>query len=136
MKKLIIGIIVVVVGMFMIYRIIMPLLPGTQEDVLNESRCRSEKRAVEEHIEGVLNNKFLDTSSHMWETIEFSNFNKAKRTSLVFLNDQSGAYDFIVPGDSIIKELNSLELKVTRNGKTKVFILDFDCITTEDHELE
>lgn len=123
-------------GIFLIYRIIMPLLPGTQEDVLNESRCRSEKRAAEEQIAGVLTNKFLDKSSHMWETIEYSNFDRSKRTSLVFLNDQSGAYDFILPGDSIIKNLNSLELKVIRDGNTKVFILDFGCITTNDHELK
>lgn len=134
MKRLVIGIIVVVAGLYVIYNIIMPLLPGSQEDVLNESRCRSEKRAMEEDVTGVLTNKFLDKSSHMWETIEYSNSDKSHRTSLVFLNDQSGAYDFIAPGDSIIKDFNSLELKVIRDGSTRVFILDFDCIQMKDHE--
>lgn len=130
MKRLIIGGIFLVMGFYVIYNVIMPILPGSQEDVLNESRCKSEKRAVEGHVAGVLTRKFLDKSSHMWKTIEYSIGNHVNQ-SLILLNDQSGAYDFILPGDSIIKELNSLELKVTRNGNTKVFMLDFGCNATK-----
>jgi hypothetical protein len=71
----------------------------------------------------------------MWETIEYSIENHVNQ-SVILLNDQSGAYDFILPGDSITKELNSLELKVTRNGNTKVFTLDFGCTQMNDHELK
>lgn len=136
MKRLIIGVIVVVVGLLVVYNIIMPLLPGTQEDVLNESRCRSEKRAMEEDITGILIRKFMDKSSHMWETIEYSNPDKSLQSSVIFLNDQSGAYDFIEPGDSIVKELNSLNFKIIRDGNTRVFTLDFDCVRKKDEELK
>jgi hypothetical protein len=96
------------------------------ENEIKKANCLDRQNALEESIEGVVINKFRDKESHMWKTIEYSHKTKSSK-SLILMNDRSGAYDFILPGDSILKNRNSLEFKITRSGVVTIYQLDFEC---------
>ncbi|MCU0322602.1 MAG: hypothetical protein MUE72_09315, partial [Chitinophagaceae bacterium] len=98
-----------------------------QSNSLNESRCKSEIRANELAFEGVVTKKFLDSSSHMWETVKYLTYDKKEQSTLLFMNDQSGAFDFIIVGDSIFKRKNSLEFTIRRASNLKTYKLNYGC---------
>ena len=106
---------------------ILPFLFVSRGDATNNTRCKSEKRALKEGLSGVLVNKFRDMNSHMWETVEYSNA-RGKMQSLIFMNDRCGAFDFLLPGDSIKKTEGSLELTIIRQSEIRKFHLDFGCL--------
>lgn len=121
----------VTVAVLLIYFItfILPFLFVPKEKIIGKSRCRDEEKALEESIYGILTNKFRDNRSHMWETIEYSDASGAIQ-SLIFMNDRSGGFDFVLPGDSLKKAKGSLELTIARKGEIKKYRLDFGCSKT------
>jgi hypothetical protein len=133
MKK--IGILIVLISVFLAIAFsvffVLPFLFVPKDQILNMSRCQDEDRAISEEIRGVLVEKFRDKESHMWEVIEYSSLS-GKQRSLVLLNDRSGAYEYIVQGDSISKSKGSLQLTVKRNDQEIVFQLDFGCLRSTD----
>jgi hypothetical protein len=44
------------------------------------------------------------------------------------MNDRSGAFDYIIPGDSIRKSRDSLKLIVVRDGDTTEYRLNYGCL--------
>lgn len=105
---------------------VLPFLFVSKEKLVEEARCRDQKEALEESIKGILTGKFRDNRSHMWETIEYSSEFGTKQ-SIIFVNDQSGAFDFVLPGDSLEKTKGSLVLTITRKGERIKYQLDFGC---------
>ena len=122
---IIIGLLTLILCIYVIVYVL-PFLFGSIDSATNKTRCKSRNRALEEIIAGRVANKFRDKSSHMWKTIEYSNRTGLHR-SVIFMNDQSGAFDSLLPGDSIFKRVNSLELMVIRSGSAKKFQLNYQC---------
>jgi hypothetical protein len=104
------------------------ILPSfiSKEKIVNRSNCNDEEMSKNESIKGLVVKKIRDNYSHMWKTVEYSDLNGSHQT-LIFRNDESKAYDFLVAGDSIVKEANSLELKILRDGNVKLYNLDYGC---------
>jgi hypothetical protein len=118
---------VVMVGIgFYFIAFVLPFKFVDKEKLTNELECRDKDRALKEDVVGVLTKKFRDNKSHMWETIEYSN-SGGSHSSILFLNDRSGAFDFIMPGDSIVKSNGNLELNVTRKGEKRKYQLNYGC---------
>ena len=128
MKKIGLVLIVTVAAAFCFYFIVfvLPFLFVPKEEIIDRSRCKDEMRAMEESVIGIITSKFKDMDSHMWETIDYSSSTGSNR-SLIFMNDRSGAFDFIVPGDSLFKAKGSLVLIITRKEGSRKYQLDFGC---------
>jgi hypothetical protein len=84
--------------------------------------CISEKRMKERHLNGTIDEKFLDEKGHMYPTIRISSLEEK-----VAINDRSDFYSFIQIGDSLLKKEGSLEIRVVRGEIDTVFTLDYDC---------
>jgi hypothetical protein len=125
MKRTLLVVIVLGLGIYMAYNHL-PFLFVSKERIMKEANCRDEKLAMGDKIIGILSKKYRDEENHMWKTIEYSNQSESFK-SIIFLNETSGAFDFILPGDSIFKDLNSLEFKVIREGVVKVYKLNYGC---------
>ena len=46
---------------------------------------------------------------------------------LIIPNDNSGLFSYVQKGDSIVKSENSMNVRIVRNQKSKLFVVDFDC---------
>lgn len=97
------------------------------DNQVNKSRCKDEKRAFDEHIIGVLKNKYRDKDNHLIETIEYTYGQDKEATSLIFANEWGPVFDSLKIGDSIEKFPESLEIKITRNNIEKTYQLNFGC---------
>jgi hypothetical protein len=125
MRKTVVIICVIGIGIYFIVNTL-PFLFVPKETILNKSRCDDEKKALEENFEGVVKNKFRDKKNHMWETIEYVNA-FGTHLSLIFLNDASAAFDFLEPGDTLIKDGGNLEITIQRDDVIQKFRLDYGC---------
>lgn len=106
---------------------VLPFSFVSREAIVNRSNCNDAEMATNESIDGVVTQKIRDNQNHMWKTIEYSNSSGSHQT-LIFRNDESGAYEFLMQGDSIFKDTNSLELKVVRDTIMTKYLLNYGCI--------
>lgn len=95
-------------------------------DPKNNSVCKAEERALQESFQGIVFEKFRDKYNHNYETIRVE-FLDSIYDSKIFVLDNSGAFSYILKGDSIRKESGNLLLHVSRNGLKNSFTLSFDC---------
>lgn len=95
------------------------------------AQCLRQDKAFKEELVGVLKRKYLDKANHAYETIEISMVGTSRQTNF-FLFEKSGAYDYLLPGDSIVKPSMSLRLEVVRSGISTSFDLWYGC--EEDHK--
>lgn len=129
MRKIVVGIIVICSIALLLYLMgyVLPYIFVSREDVANNSNCRDAKMANNEFVEGTVKRKFRDKDSHMWKTVEYAGDKGISFTTLIFRNDESGAYDFLMQGDSIIKKPGSLDLQVFRDGQKRIYKLEYGC---------
>jgi hypothetical protein len=81
---------------------------------------------MNEQVSGFLLSAYRDEDFHLVETIVYSdNGNEVKST--IFLLEQSGLHNVLMPQDSIYKESGSLDFVVIRNGERKVYELSYGC---------
>jgi hypothetical protein len=53
---------------------------------------------------------------------------EAEGVSHIYLFDEkTGFWDYVMVGDSLIKDSNTLNIKVIRNGQVKIFTLNHGC---------
>lgn len=116
--------IVLLVSYFIVFTLPFLFVPG--DKLLDEARCKDEDAAVNEELAGMLVSKSKSNKSHMWETIEYVRAG-SKSISLILRNDRSGAYDYLLVGDSVSKHGGSLDFVVIRDGQSRAFKLDFGC---------
>lgn len=108
----------------------LPFLFVSKDRIMNNLNCEDEKRVLDESINGIVTAKFRDKENHMVETIEYRN-EAGSHKSLLFMNDRSGAYDFVILGDSLLKNPKSLDVKIVRDSSEANYRLDFGCIQNE-----
>lgn len=71
-----------------------------------------------------ITDKYIDTSNHSYQVIEFAN---GLDSAILFLNlDKSGLFNFISIGDSIYKPIGDSTITVIRNNSKMFFTLKFD----------
>ncbi len=111
---------ILVLGFFLyaIYR-----LPNT----LNSSLCTDEDLAKKIELIGVIVSKYRDKNHHDNKAIGIINEEGVITQSTFLVNDRSGVYEYILPGDSIVKPSGRLDLNLYRNDSFKIFYLDYGC---------
>ena len=94
--------------------------------IRKQGTCK-EAENKEFHIEynGVVIKKYIDKTNHNFEIIEIGNKDQIQKIMMDW--DKSGLFEYVKEEDSIIKELNSLEVKVYRNKIVTTFIIDYQC---------
>lgn len=97
-------------------------LPSLRE----ESLCETMRIAKNESFRGVLIKKFKDKKNHNYKTA-LINQNGELLESTIFVLDETDAYDYLKEGDSIIKEENSLLVKISRHTERNEFELYYGC---------
>jgi len=93
----------------------------------SNAQCLREEDATKEIINGKVIRVFLDSTNHSYETLDFVMDGEEKK-SYIFLFEKSGCFKYLEPGDFIVKEPQSLVLKVFRNNKVEVFNLNYGCV--------
>ena len=88
--------------------------------------CKTLTKRVNEAVaSGKIKDFYLDKSSHMDETIIVDS--EDGELLLIIPNDNSGLFSYVQKGDSIVKSENSMNVRIVRNQKSKLFVVDFDC---------
>ena len=93
------------------------------------SMCRKAKRVYDTELHGNVSEKYLDKYNHMSETIKIVSEADSK-VSTILASEQSGVYQLLKVGDSIIKRSGELEIEIVRNGNMKTYRLDYMCDET------
>jgi len=79
----------------------------------------------EMEYEGKVIKKYLDTANHYSRTILLVD-SLGEGQSIIDNFDNSGFYDYVNAGDSIVKEKESLDVTVFRDGRDTVFNIRFE----------
>ncbi|MDD3860774.1 MAG: hypothetical protein PHW83_11290 [Bacteroidales bacterium] len=88
--------------------------------------CRNHhERILKLELQAVVIDRFKDTDNHGFETVVVLQNNK--EITFLLYGDNSSLFDSICVGDSIYKELNSMEVLVIRHNIKKAFTIDIDC---------
>lgn len=97
-------------------------------------QCRNEERILEAQWKSNVLKKFIDSTEHNYPTIVIFEYDTIFKKvvnweeELVFFDhEKSGFYDYVRVGDSIIKEKNSMDIRVIRGNKDTVFTIDYGC---------
>jgi hypothetical protein len=124
--KLIVSSVIIVITAITLWIVYQSPSANLISDALDRSRCEDEQRALPITLYGLVTRKFRDKESHMWETIEYRN-NEGLQRSLIFMNDRSGAFDYLMVGDSVQKASQSLDVRIVRAGNQVSYDLAFGC---------
>jgi hypothetical protein len=116
----------VAIGLFVSYNYLPRLFQPITMKAIEEGQCRDSLKSLDVKISGRVLNKYRDKRNHYMRMLEFTSGNATLKTDIL-MNDGSGAYDFIAPGDSVVKDLRSMQLQVIRDGNLQTFILSFGC---------
>ncbi len=93
--------------------------------VYNHGNCHdAEKMEFKNNYKGIVLKKYIDNENHNYKIVEIQNGRIHKE---LMDWDKSGLFEFVQKGDSILKELNTLEVKVFRNNVKTTFIIDYGC---------
>jgi len=115
-------IIVALVLGFIILRFVKPELFIHNVSVV----CIEKNKAKGVVLNAVVERKYLDYSNHNYPTVEFRSLIDKRIKKVFFINERSGFYTNIQPGDTIIKVSGSLEL--FSSNKALPDSLVYDCI--------
>lgn len=74
-------------------------------------------------FKGKLDSKYVDENDHLRPKIKITNSDKTIIYDLA--NDESGLYEFVQKGDSVIKRSNSLNVRVSNSNNDTIFVLKF-----------
>ncbi|WP_428329642.1 hypothetical protein [Mucilaginibacter sp.] len=84
--------------------------------------CSDKSEFINSTYNAIVINKYLDEKNHNFKTVLYSTNNKL--IEIRFIDDTSGYYEFVKPGDSILKSKNTDLLTVNH---IKRFRINFDC---------
>jgi hypothetical protein len=94
-----------------------------ERDFTNHGQCEKKKSFYSSHFRCTVVNKFIDKPNHSFETIEFDNCSKF----IVVPGDTSGLFNFLRPGDILVKKKDSEKIVVQRASEEFDFLLYFGC---------
>lgn len=100
------------------------LLAGTIiYSIVNFGKYISEDETLKLNLKGKLDSKYLDTNYHNRPCLKI----KDREKIIVYdiATDESGLFEYIQKGDSIIKLSNSLNVRVSNSQKDTIFVLKF-----------
>ncbi|UII34116.1 hypothetical protein LVD17_09850 [Fulvivirga ulvae] len=127
MKKVILGILTLLLSAVIISFLLKEILQTKPfSNRRNNSLCKTEKFGRAEFFSGIIVKKYLDRKNHSNRTIKFKNNNDIKE-SILFALDSSGAYDFLIEGDSIVKNKGELRVRIYRDSVLNEFNIDYGC---------
>ena len=87
-----------------------------------KSKCLMYEQFVETSINGSVKRKYQDKNHGLKEKVQINDL-----VISVFL-DSSGFYDFVQPGDSVVKDVGVGLIEIYRNDSSmKQFTIDFGC---------
>lgn len=89
----------------------------------NIATCAEEDHFKENGYSGIVIRKFLNGKNHRFRTLSLTGGDE-----MILVLDTTKLYDFVQPGDSLIKKRGSKEVFVKRNGKVVSYVVYFDCI--------
>jgi len=95
-------------------------------DPKNAAICNAKERALKEKFCGVVIDKFNDSINHNYETIKLRHLDSVY-SSIIFVLDNSDAFQIIEIGDSVIKKSNDLSLIIFKESNILTIELEFDC---------
>lgn len=75
---------------------------------------------------GIVLEKYIDKKNHLNQTILLKHSSQTNKVIIPY-RDVSRLYINIKKGDSLVKEPNSLNVNLYREGKLAVFKIDFNC---------
>ena len=95
--------------------------------VLNFPDC-FELQLKEKSIEyrGIVIDKFIDKENHLYKTIVLSN-NNIENKVIIPSRDNSGLFNYLKLGDSVVKNPETLSIKIYRKKILRTLTIDFDC---------
>lgn len=88
--------------------------------------CEYEKQFRQTEWQGIVTKKYIDNANHAYETIEIDNNGKL-RTIQNWVIFQNGNFEQIEIGDSIVKELGVVNLKLYRQDVEIELVVDYGC---------
>ena len=93
------------------------------------SRCVTYDEFLKLTLNGVVINKYIDSSQHSFETVEIKNLNDSEVNKIILDLDTTDLFDKISVYDTIFKEENKDSVFVMK-GKQKYFLtkVDFGCV--------
>lgn len=90
-----------------------------REDI-NVISCRFYSEFLGKEINGVVSNKYIDYNNHASETISLISYGrKVKGTEVGRYSIET--YDYVQPGDTIIKQIGSPYIEIKNGSRTKQF---------------
>jgi len=92
---------------------------------IKEDCLRVREQYFNAEYKGVVDEKFKDKENHAAKTLIIKG--KTEKTVFRKYRDKSDLYEYARIGDSIYKPKESLKVKVIREKKETVFIIDLDC---------
>lgn len=91
------------------------------------SLCQTEMEATLTDLHGVMIRKYLDWDNHGYKTILLKSEGDTIKSTILVL-EKSGGYDYLLEGDSVVKNKNTLRLTVHRKGlDEREFELRYGC---------
>ena len=93
------------------------------------SYCREKERARDQSFNGDLKDKYLDSQNHNYRTIVIRTDSGLKKSWFLTM-EQSGVFDKLNIGDSIVKEKGQLTITINSIN----FNLKYDCKRSKNHE--
>ena len=100
--------------------ILMPTIFFTNIPSIESRRCKRFNNYLEHQVQGIVKSKFNDSSNHNIPTLNLNN-DKRETETVIFISE---LYEYLRPGDSIIKKSGSSEISVYRDGNERVFNVD------------
>jgi hypothetical protein len=111
------------VGTFLFLFILFILL---HSKLFKDESCSVLKRYRRINLNGILTNKFIDSSEHSYPILVINNFDSTVETiNLVF--DITNLFSVVDIGDSIFKKRNETWLEIKNNNKHFKRNIDFGC---------
>jgi len=88
----------------------------------NKVRCELYDQILQESFSDIITRKFKNPNSHLRPTIEV-------HEKIIDIHlDTSGFFEFVIVGDSLVKESGNPKICIYRDGKfIKEFTLDYEC---------
>jgi hypothetical protein len=77
------------------------------------------------HYKGVVIEKYFDSKNHLAPTVVVNSMQNSFK--IIDYRDESGLFDYLKKGDSIVKIENSSIVLIKRNGLNKTFRIIYNC---------
>ncbi|MEM0940474.1 MAG: hypothetical protein AAF600_10110 [Bacteroidota bacterium] len=94
--------------------------------VSQKNMCRAKSKALDVEFSGVLIRKYEDRSDHLKKKVEISSNGGIYKSSFL-ASEVGGFFEKLIEGDSLVKEKNSLEVRIFRDENRLNYLLDFMC---------